>query len=123
MSITQTTQFGYDLQALLATFGESLTYRAKGGVDRTVTGIVSRRGQLEDFEDRLKAVKSRLITFLKDETNTTYGGVRTAKIGDVVVIDDADYAFTGTAIDENASGWTLEFRNAQTERMGGNTQR
>ncbi len=109
-----------DLFAILCRFGKSVVVRPHNGTERTITGVADRRSSYRDVGGMMKNVRLLLLTVLKDETDTTYGGIMEPDTNYVARLDDVEYRFTGTINDENSYGWQLEFQASAMKRMGTN---
>lgn len=121
MSITQISQQKYDLISVLATFGESVTFKPRHGPARTITAVLQRRGDYRPVGDALQKVRLVELTVLKDETDTTYGGIREVNLYDTATIDGTVYAFNGSVLRESTHGWELEFQSTEMNRRSSNT--
>jgi len=125
MSIDRILQQKYDAMAVLATFGESITFTPKSGSGaRTLTAVLERRDVHRDEAGRLMDDESCSAMVLRDATDTTYGGIDAIEIGDVLrIVDDPEertFRYEGRTSDKSTHVWTLWFRSQKNKRFGKN---
>jgi hypothetical protein len=116
----------YDLQAMLASFGEPVTYTPYQGVGRSLTGIVNRDVAARS-ESGAEQSEILTITVLRDALDATYGGIDNPQPHDTLVIpgdpEGKTFRFSGNIFDKSLYGWRIEFTSSKRLQRGAHNVR